>query len=35
MIRILKQNNIIPKDSNPAIEFKEYDWSLYLDNYKS
>ncbi|MEJ7780147.1 MAG: hypothetical protein WKF68_11225 [Daejeonella sp.] len=35
MIRILKQNQIIPEDSNPAIEFKKYHWSLYLDNYKS
>lgn len=35
IIRILIQNKIIPKGSNPAIEFKEYNWSLYLDNYKS
>lgn len=35
IIRILIQNKIIPKGSNPAIEFKEYDWSLHLNNYKS
>jgi hypothetical protein len=35
MIEILKQNKIIPQGSNPAIHFKKYNWSLYLDNYKS
>jgi hypothetical protein len=35
IIRILIQNKIIPKGSNPGIEFKEYDWSLHLNNYKS
>jgi hypothetical protein len=35
MLEILKQNKIIPQDSNPAIHFKKYDWSLYLNNYKS
>ena len=35
IIRILKQNKIIPKASNPVVEFKEYSWSLYLDNYNS
>ena len=35
LLDILKQNHIIPKNSNPKIEFKKYDWSLYLNNYKS
>ena len=35
MLKILKQNKIIPQESNPAIHFKKYDWSLYLNNYKS
>ena len=35
MLKILKQNKIIPQDSKPAIHFKKYDWSLYLNNYKS
>lgn len=35
MLEILKQNKIIPKDSNPSIHLKKYDWSLYLNNYKS
>jgi hypothetical protein len=33
--QILKQNKIIPANSNPGIKFKKYDWSLFLDNYKS
>ncbi|MGF7079113.1 DUF547 domain-containing protein [Mucilaginibacter sp. UYCu711] len=35
MLKILKQNKIIPQDSKPTIHFKKYDWSLYLSNYKS
>jgi hypothetical protein len=35
MLKILKQNKIIPQESSPAIHFKKYDWSLYLNNYKS
>jgi len=35
MLKILKQNKVIPETSKPKIEFKKYDWSLYLDNYKS
>ncbi len=35
MLIILKNNKIIPADSHPAIQFKKYDWSLYLNNYKS
>lgn len=35
ILEILKQNEIVPADSKPTIQFKKYDWSLYLDNYKS
>lgn len=35
MLKILRQNKVIPEGSKPKIEFKKYDWSLYLDNYKS
>lgn len=35
MLEILKQNQIIPASSNPKIQFKKYDWSLYLNNYKT
>ena len=35
MIELLKQLSIIPADKNPKIKFKEYDWTLYLQNYKS
>lgn len=33
--KILIKNGIIPKESEPKIEFKTYDWTLYLNNYKS
>ncbi len=35
ILEILKTNGIIPKESNPTIQFKKYDWSLFLNNYKS
>lgn len=35
MLEILKRNKIIPQESCPVIHFKKYDWSLYLNNYKS
>lgn len=35
MIELLKQLSIIPVDKNPKIKFKTYDWTLYLENYKS
>ena len=35
ILEILKNNKIIPEKSFPAIKFKKYDWSLYLNNYKS
>ncbi|RYU93340.1 DUF547 domain-containing protein [Emticicia agri] len=34
MIELLKAKKIIPEKVNPSIEFKKYDWELYLDNYK-
>jgi len=34
MIHLLKEKAIIPKDANPAIKFKQYDWTLYLNNYQ-
>ncbi|MGI4751528.1 MAG: DUF547 domain-containing protein [Janthinobacterium lividum] len=33
--KILKQNTIIPAKSHPAIKFKKYNWTLFLNNYKS
>ena len=35
ILKILKQNKIIPEDSHPEIHFKHYDWTLFLNNYKS
>ena len=35
MIELLKQLSIIPVDKNPKVKFKSYDWTLYLENYKS
>lgn len=34
MIELLKKNSFISGDVSPKIEFKEYDWTLYLSNYK-
>ncbi|WP_460474426.1 DUF547 domain-containing protein [Emticicia fontis] len=34
MLSLLKEKRIIPEKANPSIEFKKYDWELYLDNYK-
>ena len=33
-IKMLKSYNVIPQDVNPSIDFKEYDWTLELGNYK-
>jgi len=33
-IEMLKEYEVIPKDANPTIEFKEYDWTLDLGNYQ-
>jgi len=35
MIAIAKQNNIISNETNPRIKFKDYDWTLTLNNYKT
>ena len=35
MLEILIKNKIIPEGTKPTIHFKKYDWSLYLNNYKS
>lgn len=35
MIELLKQLALIPMDKSPTIKFKEYDWTIYLQNYKS
>jgi hypothetical protein len=35
MLDILIKNKIIPEGAKPTIHFKKYDWSLYLNNYKS
>ena len=35
MIELLKPLSVIPADKNPKIKFKDYDWALYLQNYKS
>src|ERR1700712_2925909 len=32
---LLRKLSIIPKDKNPSIHFKKYDWNLFLENYKS
>ena len=34
MINMVKALNIVPEKENPSIEFKSYDWTLYLENYK-
>lgn len=33
--KILKQNKIIPAESHPTIHFNKYNWTLFLNNYKS
>ncbi|GGI23834.1 hypothetical protein GCM10008119_09640 [Pedobacter mendelii] len=35
MLEVLIKNKIIPEGIKPTIRFKKYDWSLYLNNYKS
>lgn len=34
IIKILKENEIIPVAANPKVRFKNYDWTLQLDNYR-
>lgn len=31
---ILKKFAIIPGNSDPSIEYKDYDWEMYIENYK-
>lgn len=31
--QLLYRQGTVPKDAHPAIRFKKYDWSLYLDNF--
>jgi len=33
-IQMLKDYEVIPKDADPSISFKEYDWTLELGNYQ-
>jgi thiol-disulfide isomerase/thioredoxin len=35
MMELLKQLSIIPPGKKPKIKFRDYDWTLYLQNYKS
>lgn len=35
MIELLKSKKILPADATPHIEFKTYDWNLYLENYRN
>lgn len=34
MLELLRKNNFISGELSPKIEFKEYDWTLFLSNYK-
>ena len=31
---LLEKTGVVPEGKKPKIKFKEYDWTLYLDNYK-
>lgn len=33
-VKMLKEYGIIPEGANPSVDFKEYDWTLELGNYK-
>lgn len=35
ILEILKKNEIIPAAANPAITYKKYDWTLFLNNFKA
>ena len=35
MKQLVKQLGIVPQEKNPSIKFKEYNWNIYLDNYKN
>lgn len=34
IVEFLKKYEVIPQDANPDLEFKDYDWTLDLGNYK-
>lgn len=34
VIQMLKRYDVIPKDADPSVSHKEYDWTLELDNYQ-
>jgi hypothetical protein len=31
---MIKSYGIIPQDAEPSVDYKEYDWTLELGNYK-
>lgn len=35
MIDLLHTLQIVPQDANPSIRFKQYNWNLFLENYKT
>lgn len=35
ILNIVKALKIIPETANPKLKYKKYDWSLYLDNFKT
>jgi hypothetical protein len=34
IIQMLRQYNIIPADASPRLVFREYDWTVVLDNFR-
>ena len=35
VLKICSDLKIIPKDADPKLEYNDYDWTLYLDNFKN
>jgi hypothetical protein len=35
MVELLHTLQIVPKEKNPSLKFKDYDWNLFLENYKT
>ena len=35
ILKICRDLKIIPQDANPKFKYNKYDWSLYLENFKS
>ncbi len=35
IVELLKSKKILPVNAEPEIKFKEYDWNLYLENYRN